>query len=73
MYLPSFFNYNSTLNPITRKGHTMKIVMIHGQNRKGSTYHIGRLFAQKLSPENDVTEFFFAGFKLFLSWLLYMY
>lgn len=53
-----FFNYNSTLNPITRKGHTMKIVMIHGQNRKGSTYHIGQLFAQKLSPENDVTEFF---------------
>lgn len=34
----------------------MKIVMIHGQNHKGSTYHIGRMLAEKLSDE--ITEFF---------------
>ena len=36
----------------------MKIVMIHGQNHKGSTYHIGRLIADKISPEETITEFF---------------
>lgn len=36
----------------------MKIVMINGQNHKGSTYHIGRLLAGKLADENDITEFF---------------
>lgn len=30
--------------------------MIHGQNHKGSTYHIGRMLAEKLSDE--ITEFF---------------
>ncbi len=34
----------------------MKIVLIHGQNHKGSSYHIGRMLADKLSGE--VTEFF---------------
>ncbi|MFA9377982.1 MAG: flavodoxin family protein [Lachnotalea sp.] len=34
----------------------MKIVLIHGQNHKGSTYHIGRMLAEKLSGE--ITEFF---------------
>ncbi|WMC92546.1 flavodoxin family protein [Kineothrix sp. MB12-C1] len=34
----------------------MKIVMIHGQNHKGSTFHIGRLLAKKLNMES--TEFF---------------
>ena len=34
----------------------MKIVMIHGQNHKGSTFHIGRLLANKLNMES--TEFF---------------
>lgn len=34
----------------------MKIVMIHGQNHKGSTYHIGTMLAQALGGE--VTEFF---------------
>lgn len=34
----------------------MKICMIHGQNHKGSTYHIGRMLSDKLGGE--VTEFF---------------
>lgn len=36
----------------------MKIVMINGQNHKGSTYHIGRMIIDKLDGENKVTEFF---------------
>ncbi|MBR6404446.1 MAG: NAD(P)H-dependent oxidoreductase [Eubacterium sp.] len=36
----------------------MKIVMINGQNHKGSTYTIGRMIADKLGNGNDVTEFF---------------
>lgn len=34
----------------------MNITMIHGQNHKGSTYHIGRMLAEKL--DGDITEFF---------------
>lgn len=34
----------------------MKVVMIHGQNHKGSTFHIGRLLASKLNMES--AEFF---------------
>ena len=34
----------------------MKIVLIHGQNHKGSTYNIGRLLAEKIGK--DITEFF---------------
>lgn len=37
----------------TRK---MKIVVVNGQNHKGSTYHIGKLLADKIGGE--VTEFF---------------
>ena len=36
----------------------MKIVMIHGQNHKGSTYKIGRMIANKISREDDIVEFF---------------
>ena len=36
----------------------MKIAMIHGQNHKGSTYHIGRMLAEVLETEENVTEFF---------------
>ena len=32
--------------------------MIHGQNHKGSTCHIGRMLADKISGEKEVTEFF---------------
>ena len=37
----------------------MKIVMLNGQNHKGSTYHIGRMIIDKISGENEITEFFF--------------
>lgn len=36
----------------------MKIVMIHGQNHKGSSYNIGRMIANKISGEEDIVEFF---------------
>lgn len=35
----------------------MKIVLIHGQNHKGSTYHIGRMVAEKTGGE-IIAEFF---------------
>lgn len=37
----------------------MKIVMLNGQNHKGSTYHIGRMIADKIEGENEIKEFFF--------------
>ena len=37
----------------------MKIVMLNGQNHKGSTYHIGRSIIDKIEGDNEVTEFFF--------------
>ena len=36
----------------------MNIVLIHGQNHKGSSYHIGRMIADKVSVEKEITEFF---------------
>lgn len=36
----------------------MKIVLIHGQNHKGSSYHIGRMIAEKIDREKEITEFF---------------
>lgn len=35
----------------------MKIVLIHGQNHKGSSYHIGRLLAEQFG-DSKVKEFF---------------
>ena len=41
----------------------MKIVMLNGQNHKGSTYNIGRMIADKIADKTDekieITEFFF--------------
>ncbi len=37
----------------------MKIVTLNGQNHKGSTYRIGRMIADKIEGENEITEFFF--------------
>ena len=37
----------------------MKIVMLNGQNHKGSSYHIGRMIADKVSGDNEIREFFF--------------
>lgn len=36
----------------------MKIVLIHGQNHKGSSYHIGHMIAEKITGENEIKEFF---------------
>lgn len=36
----------------------MKIALLHGQNHKGSSYHIGRMIADKIQGENEITEFF---------------
>lgn len=36
----------------------MKIVLINGQNHKGSTYRIGRMLALKIASENDIAEVF---------------
>lgn len=36
----------------------MQIVLIHGQNHKGSSYHVGRILAEKLTNEQEITEFF---------------
>lgn len=36
----------------------MKIVLIHGQNHKGCTCHMGRMLAESLADKADVTEFF---------------
>lgn len=35
----------------------MKITLVHGQNHKGSSYHIGRLLAEQFA-DSDIKEFF---------------
>lgn len=35
----------------------MKITLIHGQNHKGSSYHIGKILAEQFS-ESEISEFF---------------
>ena len=37
----------------------MKIVMLNGQNHKGSSYHMSRAVIDKIEGEKEVTEFFF--------------
>ena len=34
----------------------MKIVMIHGQNHKGSTYHLGKLLVEKIGGEKETNS-----------------
>ena len=46
----------------------MKITMVHGQNHKGSTYHIGKMLADKLGGEVD-RIFFCQRFQAFLHWM----
>lgn len=36
----------------------MKIVMIHGQNHKGSTYNIGRMIANRITDKENIVEIF---------------
>jgi len=42
-------------------GYVMKVVMLNGQNHKGSTYHIGKEIFNKLPGDNEIKEFFFQG------------
>lgn len=37
---------------------TVKVVMIHGQNHKGSSYNIGRIIANKIVDDENIEEFF---------------
>ena len=37
----------------------MKIVMLNGQNHRGSSYHIGHAVIDRIEGEKEVTEFFF--------------
>lgn len=36
----------------------MRIAIIHGQNHKGSSYHIGRLVVEQMPGEHEIKEFF---------------
>lgn len=36
----------------------MRIVLVHGQTHKGSSYRIGRMLADKIGGEKEITEFF---------------
>ncbi len=36
----------------------MKTVIIYGQNHKGSSYHIGRMLAEKVAKKDEIVEFF---------------
>lgn len=36
----------------------MKVVVINGQNHKGSTYHSARMIAERLSEKHEIREFF---------------
>ena len=35
----------------------MKVVLINGQNHKGSSYHIGKMLVEQF-PESEISEFF---------------
>ena len=36
----------------------MNIVLIHGQNHKGSSYHIGRQLVDTIKGSRNIAEFF---------------
>ncbi len=36
----------------------MKIVIIHGQSHKGTSYHVGRILIDQFGTGEDITEFF---------------
>ncbi|WP_455538926.1 flavodoxin family protein [Terrisporobacter sp.] len=36
----------------------MKIAVIHGQNHKGCSYHVSKSLLEKLTTENNISEFF---------------
>ena len=39
----------------------MKVLLINGQNHKGSTYHIGKILAEKLTLPAEIDEIFLPG------------
>lgn len=49
------YSYPDVFQQLTG-GNSMRITIIHGQNHKGSTYHIARMLAEKLGGE--MKEFF---------------
>lgn len=46
------------IDSLLRERNSMKVVMINGQKHKGSTYHIGKILSEKITQENEITEFF---------------
>ncbi len=54
-----------------RRINHIKIVVIHGQTHKGSTYNITKLFLENFSDENtEIIEFFYVKrYATFLHWL----
>ncbi len=36
----------------------MNVVIVHGQNHKGSTYHIANMIAEKVAEKSEIREFF---------------
>ncbi len=36
----------------------MNVVIVHGQNHKGSTYHIANMVAEKIAEKGEIQEFF---------------
>ena len=36
----------------------MKVLIINGQNHRGSTYHTGRILAEKIAPKKNIDEVF---------------
>ncbi len=42
----------------SKREKTMNITIINGQNRKGSSYTMGRMLAEKLTDDGSITEFF---------------
>lgn len=36
----------------------MKILLVHGQTHQGTSYHMGRILAEKLCDKEEITEFF---------------
>ncbi len=36
----------------------MKVVIIHGQSHKGTSYHVGRALVDQLGTKEEITEFF---------------
>ena len=47
-----------SIDEVIEKKIIMKVLIISGTNHKGSTYHIGRMIAEKLAIAEDISEVF---------------